>query len=252
MRSNTTLKKLLRNSIKKAIYGEWKELGYYIISESINITIDILPLTKNVKCPLCQKSKKNFIHLGNKLGINWNSSCQNCDSRSRHRGLFFLYNYYLRSTKTIKILHFAPEPSLRNYLESLNLNYYHTTDLNMIGVDYPNQDIQNLKLNDSSYDLVLINHVLEHVKNDKIALSEIARILKTNGRAIITVPGDWKRIKTKTFHNLDFNGHYRDYGLDIINLMKIFFKNVQVCNLFQFDGFKHAIKKDERAFICKK
>ena len=122
----------------------------------------------------------------------------------------------------------------------------------MIGVDYPNQDIQNLKLNDSSYDLVLINHVLEHVENDKIALSEIARILKTNGRAIITVPGDWKRINTKTFHNLDFNGHYRDYGLDIISLMKIFFKNVQICNLFQFDGFKHAIKKDERAFICKK
>lgn len=252
MRSKTTLIKLLRNSIRKAIYGEWKELGYYIISESINITIDILPLTRNVICPLCKKSKKNFIHLGNKHGINWNSSCQNCDSRSRHRGLFFLYNYYLKSTETIKILHFAPEPSLRKYFESLNLNYYRTTDLNMIGVDYPNQDIQNLKLNDSSYDLVLINHVLEHVRNDKIALSEVARILKTNGRAIITVPGDWKRIKTKTFHNLDFNGHYRDYGLDIISLMKIFFKSVQVCNLFQFDGFKHAIKKDERAFICKK
>ena len=69
MRLKTTLKKLLRNSFKKAIHGEWKELGYYIISESINIIIDILPSTKNVKCPLCQKSNKNFIHLGNKNSV---------------------------------------------------------------------------------------------------------------------------------------------------------------------------------------
>ena len=197
MRLKTTLKKLFRNSIEKAIHGEWKELGYYIISESINITIDILPLTKNVKCPLCQKSKKTLFILEINsvlIGI----LLAKIVIADQDIGAYFFYTkYYLKSTKTIKILHFAPEPSLRNYFESLNLNYYHTTDLKMIGVDYPNQDIQNLKLNDSSYDLVLINHVLEHVKNDKIALSEIARILKTNGRAIITVPGDWKRIKTK-------------------------------------------------------
>ena len=115
-------------------------------------------------------------------------------------------------------------------------------------VDFPREDIQCLRFDDCSYDLVLANHVLEHVENDGLALSEVARILSKNGKAIFTIPGDWRRVETKIFPNLDFNGHYRDYGLDIIDLMKTVFSKVKVCNLFQFDGIKHAIKKDEIAF----
>ena len=41
---------------------------------------------------------------------------------------------------------------------------------------------------DGSYDIVLCSHVLEHVVEDRKAISEIYRILKPDGFAIIMVP----------------------------------------------------------------
>ena len=55
---------------------------------------------------------------------------------------------------------------------------YLTTDLNMKKVDYVSEDVQNLSFKDSSFDIILSNHVLEHVRNDGLALNEMARILK--------------------------------------------------------------------------
>mgnify|MGYP001281834217 CR=1 FL=1 len=250
MRSRTTFKKLFKNSLRKGYSGEWLDLGHYLVSETLNIFPIMRPNKKKLKCPLCNNSENQFVHLGNKLGISWNVACPNCDSRSRHRGLFFLYNRYLNTPDQIRILHFAPEESFLLYFKNIGPHYYKTTDFNMAGVDFPNEDIQSLKFDDCSYDIVLANHVLEHVENDDLALSEVARILNKNGKAIFTIPGDWRRAETKIFPNLDLNGHYRDYGLDIIDLMRTIFSKVQVCNLFQFDGNKHAIKKDEKAFIC--
>ncbi len=250
IRSRTTLKKLLKNSLKKGCSGEWLGLGNYLISEMLNILPFVRSDKKMIECPLCNYNASQFIHLGNKLGISWDSACPSCDCRSRHRGLFFLYNRYLKTSDSKKILHFAPEKSFVSYFKNIGTHRYKTTDFNMIEVDFPNQDIQCLTFDDCSYDIVLANHVLEHVENDEIALSEIERILKKNGKAILTIPGDWRRAKTTIFPNLDLNGHYRDYGLDIIDLMKTIFSKVHVCNLFQFNGKKHAIKENEKAFIC--
>ncbi len=41
---------------------------------------------------------------------------------------------------------------------------------------------------DSSVDLVICHHVLEHVNNFMFLMGEIYRVLKSNGRAQITVP----------------------------------------------------------------
>jgi SAM-dependent methyltransferase len=41
---------------------------------------------------------------------------------------------------------------------------------------------------DNSFDIVICSHVLEHIHEDKKAISEIARILKPNGEALILVP----------------------------------------------------------------
>jgi ubiquinone/menaquinone biosynthesis C-methylase UbiE len=111
------------------------------------------------------------------------------------------------------------------------------------------EDLQNLSFKDNSYDIILNNHVLEHISNDKKAIQEIQRILKPDGIAIITVPGDWKK-RTKHFFSLDNNGHYRDYGFDFVFKLKKVFKRVHIQKLFKYQGQKHAIKKDEIAFIC--
>ncbi len=253
MRQRTTVKKLIKNSLKKIINEEWNDFGNYIISELINILSQKKMIYNQVFiCPLCNYSGPNFIHLGNRSGISWNSACPSCDSRSRHRGLIFLYNSILKTKTNRKILHFAPEPFFKNYLKDYSGNVYFTTDYNMLDVDYPNEDIQNLNFNDLSFDIVLANHVLEHIVDDCKAISEIARILKPNGIAIITVPGDWRRQNTIIYPHLDYNGHYRDYGLDIIDKLNNIFSRVLIRNLFCYNDNKHAIKSDERAFLCLK
>lgn len=39
-----------------------------------------------------------------------------------------------------------------------------------------------------SFDYVILNHVLEHVQNEKDALEEIWRVLKENGKFIFSMP----------------------------------------------------------------
>jgi SAM-dependent methyltransferase len=50
------------------------------------------------------------------------------------------------------------------------------------------QDVQNLLLNDESFDLVTSTEVFEHVPDDSKGFSEIYRVLKKDGYFIFTVP----------------------------------------------------------------
>jgi ubiquinone/menaquinone biosynthesis C-methylase UbiE len=62
-----------------------------------------------------------------------------------------------------------------------------------------------LPLGDSTYDIALCSEVLEHLVEDELGVAEIARVLKPNGVALITVPHtgigftsflEWAGIKT--------------------------------------------------------
>ena len=56
-------------------------------------------------------------------------------------------------------------------------------------------DATHLPFSDNTFDLVTMLHVIEHVKNDKMALQEIYRVLKTNGSAIIVTPNSKRLTK---------------------------------------------------------
>lgn len=52
---------------------------------------------------------------------------------------------------------------------------------------------EQLPFKDGSFDQILCMDVIEHLKNDSIAASEMARVLIKNGEAIITTPSNfWK------------------------------------------------------------
>ena len=57
-------------------------------------------------------------------------------------------------------------------------------------------DIADVKFPDNTFDLIVCNHVLEHVPRDDLAISELYRVLKPGGVAILQVPISVKLNKT--------------------------------------------------------
>jgi ubiquinone/menaquinone biosynthesis C-methylase UbiE len=69
-------------------------------------------------------------------------------------------------------------------------------------INFIEGDITKLKFKDSKFDLIICSDVLEHIKDDKKAFSELSRVLKSKGNLLLTVPSD--SLKNKET--------YRQYG----------------------------------------
>ncbi len=178
------------------------------------------------ECPICGY-KGPFMNLACSTGLIKHSICPNCHSFERHRFQFLVLNRILSQidTDSMKILHFAPEPFFRQYL-SKQFGKYESADFNMKDVDH-SVDLQQLPFNDQSYDFVFASHVLEHIPDDEKALSEIRRILKPNGIAILPVP----IVAEKTVEYPEPNpyeiNHVRAPGIDYYEKYERYFSRVE-------------------------
>lgn len=151
------------------------------------------------KCPLCGSRLKKFLPFGftfpiltqkNVIGGGYrqNAVCPICGSFDRER---LLYLYLLFKTnifqKQTKLLHIAPEISLSSILKKKNNIDYLTADLHSKGA-MVQMDVTEIQYPDSTFDAVICNHVLEHIIDDRKAMSELFRILKPGGWGILQVP----------------------------------------------------------------
>lgn len=140
-----------------------------------------------VECPVCGKHFRKFLPYGYGKAMD-NRLCSACLSLERHRLLWL----YLKEktgffTDNLKVLHFAPEqPFIKRFKALKNLDYT-TADLDSPIADL-HLDVTNMDIPDNQYDVLICNHVLEHVDNVDKAFSEIKRVLKPCGRAILMVP----------------------------------------------------------------
>src|SRR5262249_36838215 len=125
-----------------------------------------------------------------------NSSCLRCGASERHRHLWlYLRNRTNLFSEPLRVLHFAPEWIIQERLRRCpNLDYV-SADLDPRRA-MVKMDITDLSYPDGSFDVVLCSHVLEHVTDDRRALSELHRVLKPGGCAIVLVPIDYKRAET--------------------------------------------------------
>ena len=151
-------------------------------------------------------------------------------SLERHRLLWlYLKNKTNFFTTKAKVLHFAPEQAFYRRFKDLPSLEYITTDLNSPLADIK-ADICNLPFDDNSYDIILCNHVLEHIPDDKLAMSELYRVMKPGGWGIFQIPQDLSREQTfednsitdkkeraRIFGQYD---HVRIYGRDYFNKLR--------------------------------
>nr|WP_255572916.1 class I SAM-dependent methyltransferase [Hanstruepera marina] len=151
-------------------------------------------------------------------------------SLERHRLLWlYLKNETNFFTDKLKVLHFAPEQAFYKRFRKLNNLDYTTTDLNSPLADVK-ADICNLPFEDNSYDIILCNHVLEHIPDDTKAMQELYRVMKPGGWGVFQIPQDLNRETTfednsitdkneraKIFGQYD---HVRIYGRDYFNKLR--------------------------------
>jgi SAM-dependent methyltransferase len=179
---------------------------------------------KDVECLICNKQYKKFLPYG-RLSSRPNALCPNCLSLERHR-LIWLYlkektNFF--QTK-LQVLHIAPEHCYMKPFEAQHGEGYVTADIES-PLAKVKMDIHQMPFGDNQFDVVLCNHVLEHVQDDMKALSEIKRVLKPGGWAILLVPF-FNPVPDKTFSDDSItdarerekifgqSDHVRKYGKD--------------------------------------
>ena len=139
-------------------------------------------------CPVCNyRGPFKTAKIPGKL-LRKHAICPECRSSERLRMQWLLWNVLENKydTRNMKLLHFAPEETFKKRFAK-NLGGYVTTDLNMPDVDI-NADIRKLPVADESFDVVFASHVLEHIREDIVAMQEIKRVLRPGGLAVIEVP----------------------------------------------------------------
>lgn len=138
-------------------------------------------------CPVCGAEVDFFRPFGaNKRP---NAKCPSCGALERHR-LIWLYllhrtNFFDGSPKSV--LHISPEKYLSSLVWDVPGVDYRSADL-----DSPTAmetlDLTAAQYEDAAFDVILCNHVMEHIPDDHAAMREMARMLKPGGWAIAQVP----------------------------------------------------------------
>ena len=202
------------------------------------------------ECPICGY-RGMFSPVKHKPEI-W---CPGCDSRPRHRLLKLWMDREMRLAPGARVLHFAAEPWVRAEMEA-RAAAYETADLN--DKFELRLDITAITLAGGSVDMVIANHVLEHV-DDRAALAELFRVLRPGGQAVLTVPliegfdrtyedpaHDTPEARRLYYGDAD---HLRWYGRDFRERLAAPGFRVAEFTALEPDASRYALHRGEKVFI---
>ncbi len=173
---------------------------------------------KQRRCPLCGWFGFRFEPFGNSAVHRSDAECPLCGSLERHRAAFLLLKDKLPSGQ--RVLHAAPEHLMIPWLVSLSCEYLN------VDLHHPamrQMDLTDIDLPDRSKTLIWCSHVLEHIPDDRKALSEFFRVLEPSGRLVLQVPigGDVTYEDSSVVSEADRlekflqEDHVRLYGMDL-------------------------------------
>jgi SAM-dependent methyltransferase len=237
------------------------------ISLLINKPISFLYRGNKTECPVCGKTFNKFMPYGYTRTHKNNRLCPNCLSLERHRLLWMYLNHKTDFfSAPLNVLNIAPEqPFIRRFKKLQNLSYT-TADLESPIADVK-VDIRDMHVfKDNTFDMIICNHVLEHIDDELKALNELKRILKPGGKAIVQVPIDYsleytfedpsitdKKEREKVFGQYD---HVRLYGRDYPErLRKSGFEVIEedyVKHFSEEEIERYRLDREEILYICVK
>ena len=185
----------------------------------------LLYVGRGRECPLCGTRRRRFLPYGY-VTSREDALCPHCLALERHRmiWLWIERNTDLMASRP-RLLHIAPEVSLMRHFKRVyrGTEGYITADLESPLADM-HFDVQHIPLESRSVDVVIANHLFEHVKDDRLAMRELYRIMRPGGWGIMVVPEDRGRAttfedetitdpaeRTRIFGQYD---HLRVYGRD--------------------------------------
>ena len=160
-------------------------------------------------CPICGGRQFEAGYKGRVLRDKKLPRCANCKSAERHRIVRLMYTHLVPLLKSWRALQFAPDRTLKKeWFKELEYSRFggHNS-LDMTAIDLP----------DSSVNLIVSNHVIEHVSDDIKAMRECLRVVGNAGVVHVTAPNPAGRYLTDDWGYADPNKieHYRVYGADM-------------------------------------
>jgi len=238
-----------------------------VIESLIEGIMDSIDYSKKM-CPICEAEFNVYMPFGENLRKN--AQCPNCGSVERHRALWLFFEdaNLLKEDKgrKINLLHFAPEKVFHDiFMNSSDIEYY-PVDFN---ANHPLirdvVDIQQIQYEDDMFDMIICTHVLEHVPDDKLAMRELYRVLKSGGTAFLNSPvfnieetiedPDYNtpQLRLKYYGQSD---HYRKYGNDYTQRLESVGFEVELIEPNRVytneQLIRYGLSPNERIYTCKK
>jgi SAM-dependent methyltransferase len=217
-----------------------------------------------VECPCCAGRFDRFRPFGPNRRPN--AQCPGCGALERHRLIWlYLRDHTDLLQKPARVLHVAPEPVLRRHLAAVPGIDYVCGDREA-GVGDHRLDVTRLPFEDESFDVILCNHVLEHVPDDHRAMGELYRVLRTGGWAVLQTPLDGKR--SETFEDpavttpeqrervYGQHDHVRIYGLDLYDRLRgagfVLELNYAARDLPPEEVARYGVPANQPVMVCRK
>src|SRR3954470_6395165 len=209
----------LKSFVKKNFPSIWNRL---------RATRQLLALVPRVygfeprDCVMCGYRGKFLAEIHFPDIFTYDAICPRCGSLPRNRLLKLALEEKQMLNAGTRLLHFAPEGNVREYVEP-RVGLYRTADLYATDVDLQ-LNIEKIDQPDASWDRIICSHVLEHVDHRK-ALKELYRILAPSGvfLALFPIVDAWPHdyeaphIQSRRERGLHFGkeNHQRRFGASV-------------------------------------
>ena len=165
----------------------------------------------NLTCNICRGTEFGPGPGGRSSVTGFLPYCIQCGSLERHRTFRQVF-------LDLGISSFADKSALQfSQDNSIDPAWFRKYEVS-IYQQHNSLDLMKIDRESDQYDIVVCNHVLEHVQYDNAALTELARVTNPEGFVFLTFPDPARREHTVDWPEprADQHYHWRLYGSDVL------------------------------------